>query len=289
MGKRSKNWGQERVGIAKSGGKNSLRTAASRSKKERAIADLMPQIIAQILQQGKTRDEWDRSTTYQLTAIWLDRLSPADLKIASAQGPSWLAKISPEARRVLNEIIVRQAVTLGWRIGLSGLVQWRLSEWDLVPDGLKLLSRYHRAVERAARIFQRLEKPPLDDPNLYRFKVETVKELRVLLGEMRKTYQARRCDPPDDLEPVLVAHFLKAIARRSKSLPFLSANCPRWRGFFEEQPIVLRLQLAGVRLSPASLFDSWLSWCKGVDPEWLRQTISRLGSSLRKPIRNAKL
>jgi hypothetical protein len=289
MGKRSKNGGPARVGIAKSARKNSSQTAASRSKKGRAIADPMPQIIARISQQGKTRNEWDTSITNQLAAIWLDRMPPADLKIASAQGPLWLARMSPEVLRVLDEIIVRQAGTLGWRIGLGELVQWRLSEWELVPDGLKLLRRYHRAVERAARIFQRREKPPLDDPDLYRFKVETVNELRVLLSEMRDEYQARFCDPPDDLEPVLVAHFVKAVAGRSKSLPFLAANCASWQAYLKEQPTVLRLHLAGVRLRPASLFDSWFSWCKGVSDEWLRQTISRLGSSLRKPIRNAKL
>jgi hypothetical protein len=278
-----------KVRLAKSATKGSLRSAARTRKKGRTIADPMLQIIARIAQQGKTRDEWDTSITHHLAIMWLEMVPPADLKIPAAHVPSWLPRMSPEALRVLDDIIVRQAVTLGWRIGHSGLVQWRLSEWERVPDGLKLLRRYHLAVERAARIFQRREKPPLDDPGLYRFKVETVKELRLLLNKMRNAYQDRFCEPPDDLEPILLAHFLKAVKGRSKSLPFLAANCARWRGFFEERPTELRLHLTGVRLCPASLFDSWLSWCKGVDNEWLRQTISRLGSSIRKPIRNSKL
>ena len=190
---------------------------------------------------------------------------------------------------MMDEIIIRQAVTLGWRIGLSELVHWRLSEWELAPDGLKLLRRYHRAVERAARIFQRREKPPLDDPNLYPFKVATVKELRVLLSEMREAFRPRLSDSPDDVERVLLSHFFRIVVKRSSSFPLIAANRLRWDAFFKEQPTVLRQNLAEVRLRPASLFDLWLSWCKGVDPEWLRQTISRLGSSPRKPIRNTKL
>ena len=247
----------------------------------------MPQIIAWIPLRGQTRSQWDANITTQLAALWLDRMPLADLTIASAQGPAWLGQISAAALRELDETIIRQAVTFGWRIGLSGLVQWRLNEWDTAPDGLKLLSRYHRAVERAARIFQRREKPPLDDPDLYRFKMETVQELRILLGKMRAKYRKRFCDPPDDLEPILVADFLKT-ARRSKSLPHLAANYARWRGFLEQQPTVLRIHLSGVRLHPAGLFDSWFSWCKGIDEEWARQVISRLGSSIRKPIPNAK-
>jgi len=246
----------------------------------------MPQIIAQILHRGQSRNQWDASITIRLVTIWFNMMPAADLKIASSHEPGSLARISPEALRVLDEIIVRQAVTVGWRIGLSGLVHWRLSEWELATDGLKLLSRFHRAVERAARIFRRLEKPPLDDPNLYRFKVETVKELRILLSEMRDAYQDRLTDPLDDLEPVLTAHFLKAVKRRSKPFPFLAANYARWQEFFKEQPTVLRPHLSEVRLRPAKLFDSWFSWCKGISEEWVRQRISHLGSL---PIRNAKL
>jgi len=45
--------------------------------------------------------------------------------------------MSPEALRVLDEIIIRQAVTLGWRITLSQLVQRRRSEWEIKAGGLE--------------------------------------------------------------------------------------------------------------------------------------------------------
>jgi hypothetical protein len=267
-----------------------MRAAAKTRKRARVIAEPMPQIIGRISQEGTTRKGWDEDITAQLLTLWFDRMPLADLKIASAKGPLWLAQMSPEALMGLDEIIVRQAGTLGWRIGLSELVQWRLSEWEVVPDGLKLLRQYLHAVERAARIFQRRQRPPLDDPSFYTFKDKTVKELKVLLIEMRKAFRVRFSDPPHDLEPVLVVHFSKTVKRRSRSFPFLAANRLRWEAFFKDQPTAVLMQnLAKVRLCPASLFDLWFSWCKGVDPERIRQIISHLGSSPRKPTRNAKL
>lgn len=82
----------------------------------------MPQIIARVPQQGTTRDSWDTAITTQLEILWFRRMPRADLKIASAQKPLWLARMSPKALGVLDEIIVQQAGTLGWRVRLSQLV-----------------------------------------------------------------------------------------------------------------------------------------------------------------------
>jgi hypothetical protein len=93
-----------------------------------------------------------------------------------------------------------------------------------------------------------------------------------LLSEMQGAYQAQFCDPRGDLDQILGDQFLKTVKRRPKSFPYLAVGFASWKGFFKEQPTILRLHLVGVRLRPASLFDLWLSWCKGVDTEWLRQT-----------------
>jgi hypothetical protein len=39
--------------------------------------------------------------------------------------------------------------------------------------------------------------------------------------------------------------------------------------------------LHGKRTSPATLFDSWMAWSKGVEPETIRQKISELGKFFR--------
>jgi hypothetical protein len=246
----------------------------------------MPQIIARIPQKGITRDQWEENITMQLLSLWLPTLSPYDSKIAAAPRPGWFMRMSPEACRVLDEIIIKQAGTAGWRIGLSWLVQWRLSEWEAAPDGIKLLERYHSAIECAAHIFSK-KKPPLNDPELYPFKVATVKELRVLLREMRDVYRTRLHNPPRERE--VAVDFTRIVANRSESFPFIATNLERWGPFFAEQPTILCEVLTASRLRPAGLFDSWLSWCKGFNPEWLRQRISALGRSVRKPRTPTKL
>jgi hypothetical protein len=261
---------------------------ASAQKLGRAITGPSPQIIARIPQQGQTGEDWGSIITAHLFVLWLEWTPAGDKKIARAQRKGWRSQISQDAVHVLDKIIVRQAVTLGWRIELSELVRWRLSEWELTADGLGLLRRFHRAIERAARIYQRLEKPPIDDPGLYLFKIKTVEELRAVLKKMQDAKRARSSRARKNSRDLL-GQFLKTIKQNSKSLPYLTANLARWKAFRTAQPDELRTCLSAVRFRPASLFNIWLSWCKGVDPEWLRQVISRLGSSLRKPVHHPKL
>ena len=287
MGKRRGNKKSKWAPKAKSETQKSQDTATGLGKKRRELADPMPQIIARMPQMVISRDQWEENITMQLLSLWLPTLSPYDSKIAAAPRPGWFMRMSPEARRDLDEIIVRQAGTTGWRIGLSWLVQWRQSEWEASPNGLKLFQRYHSAIERAARIFQRREKPPLNGAELYPFKVATVRELSVLLSEMRDAYRNRLRNPPPERE--VVSDFLRIVANRTKSFPFIAANLERWRAFLQEEPTILRQVLAVPRLRPASLFDLWLSWCKGVSEEWLRQVISVGGGSLRKPSTSTKL
>lgn len=203
----------------------------------------------------------------------------ADRKIAMAGGSGWLVKVSPEAIRVFDETIIRQAGTAGWRIGLSELVHWRLNEWDQAPEHSPVLRRYYRALIRAARIFQGSKKPPLDDPGLYAAKVEAVNELTALLSRMREVFRGRQSNSPEKLESELTNFFLNEISRRSKSLRYLAVNCDAWRAFITEHATDLRVHCMGARIRPASLFYLWMAWCKKVDPERLRQAISRLGSS----------
>lgn len=252
-------------------------------KRARTISEPMPQIIGRIQQRGLTKNQWDRKLTNELYALWFDRMPLADRKIALAQKSAWLTRVSREAIGVLDAIIIRQASTLGWRIGLSELVHWRLAEWESSDNGIETFKRYHSAIARATRIFQRREKPPLNDPDLYRFKINSVKELRVVLKTMRNRFETRLGAPPNALEPLIAPAFMRTVKKRSKSFPHLASNCDRWEEFIKQNATDVRQHLSGARLRPAGLFDLWLAWCKSVDPEWLRQVISRLGSSPRRP------
>jgi len=266
-----------------------VRGVSRTRRNRRAVTSPIPQIIAQIPQQGQTGGKLGSNITMQLSALWLERMSAADRRTVLARQKAWLTQISPGALRVLDEIIIRQAVTLGWRIELSEWVLWRQSEWVSAPDGLGLLRRFHRSIERAARIHQGLEKPPLDDPGIYSFKRETVKELNEVLGKMREARRVHSRHAYRDSDTDLVARFLNLIKRKSRTVPNLARNWHRWKKFLSERSAELRVCLTAARARPASLFDSWFSWCKGVDQEWVRQTISRLGSSPKKPAAGVKL
>jgi len=268
---------------------NLARGVAKARKMRYRITGPFPQVIGRIPQRGQTGESWGSHITMQLLALWLERIPAADQRIALARRKAWLDQLSPSALRVLDEIIIRQAVTLGWRIELSELVLWRQSEWVSTPDGLGLLRLFHHSVERAARIHLRLEKPPLDDPDIYLFKLETVSELNTVLGKMRKARRARSRHAHRRLDADLVAYFLALIKRNSRSLPSLARNWLRWKQFLRARPAELTVRLTAARTRPASLFDSWFSWCKGVEQEWVRQTISRLGSSPKKPAAGLKL
>jgi hypothetical protein len=88
----------------------------------------------------------------------------------------------------LDALILKQAETMGWRLALSGLVHQRFNAWDLMPDGPELFEQYGRALARSARRSQKREPTPIDDPDLYSFKNETVAELRIVLRNLRNAF-----------------------------------------------------------------------------------------------------
>jgi hypothetical protein len=176
----------------------------------------------------------------------------------------------------LDEIILDQAIDLGWRIGLSLLVQWRFSEWDHEPQGPEKFEKLGRAFVRSARVLQRRELPRVTDPDQWLVKNETVDELRVVLDRLRAFFALRR-NTPSRTE----AHdVFSAIVRESPNLfPQLAASLDRWQDFYKNNPDELMPLITGSRLKPAALFISFQSHCSGWEPESLRQVISRLGSA----------
>jgi hypothetical protein len=204
------------------------RTIKARTVKQRlGITNPMPQIIGRIPQKGMSGNKWGAMISAFLKNIWLQGLSSADRKMVAGDKPLWLLPISSDALRVLDGITIRQAGTTGWRIGLSEIVRWRFSEWEMAPDGLGWFRQYHSAVERAVKIFQGKKKPPLDDPAFYGAKVETVKELRSILNEMRNINSKRPPKPISDEKRVLSKEFAAIVLKRPKSFPYLNSNLDR--------------------------------------------------------------
>lgn len=230
------------------------------------------QIISRIPQKGMTGKQWALVTENELLEIWLEIMSAAELKSFKEGG---LARVTPAAFAKLDAIILHQAETLGWRIGLSELVQSRFSEWDLKPGGPEKHKKYGMAVARSARRMQRKELPPIEDPDQWRVKQETVEELRVLLKSLKAKFALQRKGlTPKDAYGLFAA----TVSDSPESFPNLAANAERWTKFFEANSDVFGSMTLGDRIKPAALYDEFLAWSTGWDPDSIRQAISRLKS-----------
>jgi hypothetical protein len=186
--------------------------------------------------------------------------------------------VSTSAFGKLDALLLKQAETFGWRLALSQLVHLRFSEWDFLSNGPTLFQRYGKALSKSARLFQKRELPPIDDPDLYRVKQETVSELRRFLRNLRSAFSRRRISPSSH---EIIDYFQKTVLAEGDTFIHLKANMNSWLQFFRGNSISIKLLLHGKRTSPAALFDSWFAWCKGFEPETIRQKISELGQIVR--------
>jgi hypothetical protein len=226
-----------------------------------------PQIISRIPQKGMSGEKWGLVVENELVKIWLSMMSSAERETFGQRG---IAGLGRSAFTKLDNIILRQAETLGWRIGLSELVRFRFSEWDLDPKSPEMHRKYGLAVARSARIMQRKELPPIQDPDQWLVKQETVEELRVLLQNMRAKFAIeRKKSTPETL-------FSAAVTESPGSFPHLAANLERWQKFFEKNPHTLRPMTVGDRAKPGALYDEFMAWSTGWEPDSVRQAISRL-------------
>ena len=136
-------------------------------KRARIALGPVPQIIGQIPRSyPRSPEALGTLITKELVDIWQSILSEAERH----DFPQQLTATSVEK---LDALILKQAETLGWRLGLSPLVQFRFSNWDLDAIGPTLFAQYGKVVAKAARRLQGREPPPIDDPQLYQVKRET--------------------------------------------------------------------------------------------------------------------
>jgi hypothetical protein len=242
--------------------------------------DAMPQIISRIpWHDGMSRQELDKVISKELIAIWLSMWSEKELQLRTKIERGEADDLMPGLYSKLDEIILKQAGTLGWRLLVSTRVVLRISMWEAEKNGPELFERLGKALAISVRIVQRQELPPIDDPDLVPTQDQSIRELRTVLREMRKALSAKRTTPDG---PEVVACFARIVLESGKRCPLLSANLFRWLRFLSGNPQCLTAQRSDRRLSPATLFREWLSWSKGHAPETLRKKISALRSSLTK-------
>jgi hypothetical protein len=244
-----------------------MKAPAHRKNRLRVAATVgpVPQIIARIPHPYPSSPvEFGALITDELLDIWIQSLS----KRETLELQSW-PSISATASQKLDALILKQAETFGWRLALSTLVHRRFEEWDHKPDGPLLFGQYGKALTKCARIFQKRQAPPIDDPDLYRAKEETVVELRLLVRSLRNSFSQKGCNPSVD-------ELIDYVRHESGHHPHLNANIASWLQYFRLHPTSIKLLLSQQRTSPAALFDEWLAWSKGLEPETVRQKISEL-------------
>jgi hypothetical protein len=231
----------------------------------------VPQIITRIPRRQMTRSEWNQIVTLELLQIWETLLSPEEHQATRATDNDG-GFAPPSVEQKLDDLILNQAQTLGWRIVFSDLVLKRFNKWESQENGPRLFEELGRSFAKSTKIFQQKLKPPLD-PDLRQFRTETVTELRVLLRNIKNVFSVKRRAPG---QQEILATF-ETLASND-SFPHLRANLAVWLDYLGED-VALRSFSSGSRISPAALFDSWLGWCQNRDAESLRQAISELPNS----------
>lgn len=234
------------------------------------------QIISRIPQRGMGPHEWGFVVQTELVKIWVETMSPTEMASyaqSCAQGLPNLELVPDELFTKLDEIILQQAETLGWRITLSELVRFRLSEWDTHPDGPEKFRQLGLAMRHSALVLQGEELAPISDPDHWFVKQQTVQELRVVLERMRVAYaRVQRAPTPGQV----VSLFSTTVADSPQLFPHLAANLERWLKFFEECPTFIRPLAFGDRPKPGTLYDEFFACSSGWEPDSVRQSISRL-------------
>lgn len=208
--------------------------------------------------------------TWCLAAIWESLLTKEERKHWHRWSPGQ-AEMPSSFFLKLDALILYQAETLGWRLMLSPLVNLRLKAWHEQTDGADLVEEFQKGIARAARILERKELAPINDPGLHSFKREMTRELRILLRRFRRS-RPLRSGPKELIED------FRDLVTRTDEFPLLRANLDSWLDFLSYTRAIALINAAvGKRSSPAALFDEQRAWGTGYGQETLRQKISRLG------------
>lgn len=155
--------------------------------------------------------------------------------------------------RVLDEEIILQAESLGWRIGTCSLVEARFEFWEKFhPFGAELFERCGFAVATFARVMHRQRLPQVDAATSA-FKAQCKHELSQVLTKMRAT-PSPRVDLGEQLSRAV----------REVGAVNLGENLESLLAFIRAEPHELAARVSAQSSpSPASFIDRWLSWATG--------------------------
>lgn len=161
--------------------------------------------------------------------------------------------LSQSIQSKLHALIISQVATSWHLLTRCDQVMNQLAGWSLDADGLGKIDAFHKEWKRFARIQQRKEKAPSDDPTVYPFREKTVPQLRRVLRRLRG-WRAVTRDVTDDK---LIAEFGE-IVREDATLFHLRENLSSFQSFFRERPDSFTKAVDSPRA--AVLFNEWYAW-----------------------------
>jgi hypothetical protein len=228
--------------------------------------------------EGESPQEWDQILTPMIRDGFRGELTGSEISLIDSPDeiPADQTKKYEALVERLDDFILYVASSLGCRVVLSGLVHKRMIAWETEPKGPEKLRRLGVAMAQAARVLQKGVKPPVSDPEWYRFRMETVQELRLLFRMLAA--RIRVCPNPVRLSdlPDLASSLLKEIP---EGFGHLRRNFPSFCEYIKSGQSPIAPLLLGGKVHASRFFDEWIGWATGRDCERLRQVISRMGST----------
>ena len=236
-----------------------------------------------LIEGGGSPQEWDEILTPEIRAGLRHELSIRELRFIDRTEGNLAAdtQLAQGVMHKLDEFILDQAKTVGWRIVLSTLTHQRMAAWNRDKDGPKKFTRLGQAMATAARLLQGTGRPPLTDPDWYAFRKEAVAELKLFFQQLADFVRTcrHRVDVCD-----LLKWITNEIRRQPRVFPQLRRHLEQLVAYLSEAgDSSIDLLRNGDRVSATEFFDQWMGWRTGRDPEKFRQKISKIGASPRKP------
>lgn len=209
---------------------------------------------------------------------WLDHEMEARFK-------SWLMpKLRPVCDKPTNEItdeekriifeqfdkfLVDQSETLGLRLFLCESVRRRLLEWDYLPNGSLYLKKFLAGMQRHVEIAHEGTPSSPTDSQEWIARDACVTELKALQGRLRATSTESR-------SRLSWQEMQNEIERHPEAYRRISENILSLSQFCGQHPELARSFAIGEE-TPAQFANQWIAWSKNLDPEYYRQSVSKLG------------
>src|ERR1700730_1536764 len=201
--------------------------------------------------------------TAALIAMLDHRVKTGGATIVSPELLVYIEIMPPETREYLDDIILDQMATLGAGIFASEVAHSRSLEWQHHDYGK--VKRCLRALDKAARVHQRIMPTPLTDPFRRKVKQRALTELRPTLKRLQEEFKARRRQPTAD---EILETFVREASNSEFSFLSNSHNLGLWIEFLRINPLSL------LSSSAVDLFDNFAAFVTSHKSDYTRRKFS---------------